>query len=84
MLPITIRRPRRSVTGIQVLGIVICALALIFLGYAVACWITMLIIGMLHADWLHSMPTLSYHSAIVLGWIIGVPIGGVGVAAARR
>ncbi len=64
-------------------GVVVSFLVLIFLAYAVGCWITMLLVGMVHADWLHSMPTLSYHSAIVLGWIIGVPIGGIGVAAAK-
>lgn len=49
-------------------------------------WATLVMVaaGMVHAQWLHAMPTMSFHQALALAWIPGVIFGGSASSASNR
>jgi hypothetical protein len=49
--------------------------------YALTALVTMVAVGMIHAQWLHTMPTMGYHTALALAWIPGFFIAGAASSA---
>jgi hypothetical protein len=49
--------------------------ALLAVLYALTALVMMVAVGMIHAQWLTTMPTMGYHTALALAWIPGFFVG---------
>lgn len=60
------------------LGLILVAL------YAATALVMMVAVGMIHAQWLTTMPTMGYHAALALAWIPGFFIGSSASSASKK
>ncbi len=63
----------------------IAALAMIVLGWLVTGWVLMLVVGIVHAEWIPQLPTIGFGLALLLAGVqaVGVILGQV-LAAANK
>lgn len=60
------------------------ALAVLVGVYFATSVLWMVFIGMIHAQWLHAMPTISYHEMLALAWIPNILFSGALAAVRTR
>jgi MFS-type transporter involved in bile tolerance (Atg22 family) len=65
----------------KVTGVIALILAGIVALYLASAWLLMLTVGMVHGEWLHSLPTMGWHAAWVLALPLGILFGGSAAAA---